>query len=65
MPRRKLDRPLDEESRSAVALLAENPDGCTRAIMLAAGARKPWRASGSRTAFLGGERRPVDYEIIQ
>jgi hypothetical protein len=37
MPRRKLDRPLDEECRRALALLAENPDGCTRAIMLARG----------------------------
>jgi hypothetical protein len=27
----------DDERRSALALLAENPDGCSRAIMLARG----------------------------
>jgi hypothetical protein len=35
MPRRTIDRPLDDDGRRALALLAENPDGCSRAIMLA------------------------------
>jgi hypothetical protein len=30
-------RPLDDERRRALALLAENPDGCSRTIMLARG----------------------------
>ena len=28
---------LDDDRRRALAILAENPDGCTRAIMLARG----------------------------
>ena len=37
MPRRTIDRPLDDDSRRALALLVENPDGCGRAVMLAHG----------------------------
>ena len=37
MPRRTIDRPLDDDSRRALALLAENSDGCGRAVMLAHG----------------------------
>ena len=37
MPRRTIDRPLDGDSRRALALLAENSDGCSRAVMLAEG----------------------------
>jgi hypothetical protein len=30
-------RPLDEDRRRALAVLADNPDGCSRAVMLARG----------------------------
>jgi hypothetical protein len=42
----------DDERRRALALLAENPDGCSRAIMLARGCRFrcsiDWFALGSQ-----------------
>jgi hypothetical protein len=33
MPRRTIDRPLDDDSQRALALLAENSGGCGRAVM--------------------------------
>jgi hypothetical protein len=32
-----VNRPLGEDHRRALAVLAENPDGCSRAVMLARG----------------------------